>query len=191
MVLAVIVNCVPHILRESTVLAFLVLWMQFWTLASHFIDKLVESFMLSISNHSFVFIHAVGAFLVGTMVAFDFSRAHWGCLTDTIWAFWARGVIAATLWLFLGFTIFAIFVLWLDGAWHAMDALLGCNVVASLGLTWGDVYYGFLWSRYSPLTGSINHACRCWSCLGRSCCICCHRWHLYTLVANVQYVAIF
>ena len=190
MVLAIIVNRVPHILRKSTVLALLVFIMQLSTFASHFIDKLVESFVLSISNHSFVFVHAVWAFRVGTMMTLDFSRAHWGCLTDTIRAFRARCVIAATLWLFLRFTIFAIFVFWLDGARHAMNALLGCNVVASWGLTWADVNFRLLCLGCSPLTWSVDQASWCWCWLSRSR-ICCHGWHFYTLVANVQYVAIF
>ena len=64
MELTVVVHCVPLILREGAILTFLVACMRLGTLLLLFCNEAIEGIVLSISDHTFIFVHAVGTLYV-------------------------------------------------------------------------------------------------------------------------------
>ena len=73
MILAIVVDCIPLVLRVGTILALLVASVRLGTLLPLSCEKTVKRLVLSIRDQALILIHAVRALLVGSMVAADFS----------------------------------------------------------------------------------------------------------------------
>ena len=81
MELAVIVDSVPLVLRERAIGALLIASMGLSTFLFGSSNETIEGFVLSVCDHTGVFIHTVGALHVGSMVTLGFrndtgSHAH-------------------------------------------------------------------------------------------------------------------
>ena len=131
MVLAVVVDGIPLVLRVCTVLAFLVACVCLCTLFTLSSDIAIEGLVLSISDHAFIFVHTVGALLIRSVVAAWLGRHHRTRLSNAVGAFGGGCMIAAALRLFL-FLLLARFSFFprRDSTAHTMDALLGGDVMA-------------------------------------------------------------
>ena len=81
MKLAVIIDGVPLILRECTILAFLVASVRLSTLLALGCYKTIEGLVLTIADQALVFVIAIWAFHVGAVITpFDFSLFSDFCL---------------------------------------------------------------------------------------------------------------
>ena len=87
MVPAVIVNCVPLILRECTILTFLVASVGLRTLLALGCNKAIEGLVRTASYQAFVLVKAVGALLVWAVTTATFSRK------AGTFHFWAVGTL--------------------------------------------------------------------------------------------------
>lgn len=85
MELAIIVDREAHFLRERTVLTLLSLGVCLQTLAHHVMNVLIKGIVLSVRNFTFVFIDAIRAFLIRSVVALDFRWADRRCLANAVW----------------------------------------------------------------------------------------------------------
>ena len=100
---AVVVNCVPLILRECAILTSLVTCMGLRTLLLHLIDEAIEGFMCTICDHPSILNEAVCALLVRPDAAATFlSRPNAGSLANTVGAVGGTGVVASLLLLLCG-----------------------------------------------------------------------------------------
>ena len=87
MKLAVVVDCVPLILRIGAILAFLVACVRLGTLFPLSCDIPIESLVLTVLNLAFVLVEAVGALLVGSVVAASFGGHDRACFSDAVRTF--------------------------------------------------------------------------------------------------------
>ena len=70
----VIVDCVPLLLREGAILAFLVAGVSLRTLLACSCNEAVKGLVFAILNQSFLFVHTVGALHVGGVSAAELCR---------------------------------------------------------------------------------------------------------------------
>ena len=70
----VIVDCVPLLLREGTILAFLVAGVSLRTLLACSCNEAVKGLVMTILNQSFLFVETVGALHVGGVSAAELCR---------------------------------------------------------------------------------------------------------------------
>ena len=76
----VIVDCVPLLLREGTILAFLVAGVSLRTLLACSCNEAIEGLVMTILNQSFLFVETVGALHVGGVSAAELCRPR--CWSD-------------------------------------------------------------------------------------------------------------
>ena len=192
MVLAVIIDCVPLILWVCAILAFLVASMSLWTFFALGCNKTIKRLVLTIGDHAFVLIHAVGALLIGAVMASNFCRHDVTSLTDAVGTLGWGGMIAATLLFFLFDLLIILVFLACDCAAHAMHALLRWNMMASWCLARGT-RFGFIirgCGLIRSLSRSINHVADSIDNWAGWCLAVCQARHICVLVPHMQDVAI-
>ena len=74
MVLAIVVNCVPLLLREGAILALLIACVGLCALLLHVCDEAVEGVVLPVRDHPCILVKTVWALLVWSVVALGLCR---------------------------------------------------------------------------------------------------------------------
>ena len=191
MVLTVVVYSVPLILREGAILTVLVACMCICTLLLLWSNEAIEGVVLSIHDHTFIFVHAVWTLLVFAMIALRLCWQDWCCSTNASWAFCRWGVIASAHVFFYLFSIFALFLLLtLSRSAHAIDTFLSWDMIASGCLSWRTRLWLIRCGCSFTFISCINHIAEGVDCGTRWSLHRCSGRHVCILVTNMQNITV-